>query len=385
MIYLITGAIGTGKTTFVVDQLMSIDAQNKKFIEEGNPENVKKIYSNIDGLQVDHEPLPDDWRDTPQNSIIAIDECHKFDIYKPNRKQLHDDERIIALNESRHTGHDIYFITQAPKFLHSHVRGLCNKHYHFHNPMGLAASTVFVWRHGNTLSPDNASSKNLAEDTFVYQFKKSVQKNFKSIEDDAKHTRKVKIPKKVIFWVSMPFILIAFMIYLFTKPETTGNLTGETFINSSKNSADTLGNIGSTMPKNLDPNAVNSQGQTTEQTQQTQQSNAQRIAYDPTKPYEVDYTNYQYSASTAPQFAGCISTKIGCTCYTQQATKIEVKQDVCLQAIKQLPFNPFKNEQQQAEAQPTPNIYETMARAEEQKIMAEFGYNNTVISPAGKI
>ena len=193
MIYLITGAIGTGKTTWVTDQLMQINEKNEEFKKKGELDKVRQIYSNIDGLKVPHLEIPDDWRQTPNNSVIAWDECHKIQIFQPNRKQLHDDQRIIALNESRHTGHDLYFITQAPKFLHQHVRGLCNIHYHFHNPMGLGASTVFMWRHGNTTTPDSQQAKNLAENSFVYQFKKSVQENFSSIEEDAQHTRKVKV------------------------------------------------------------------------------------------------------------------------------------------------------------------------------------------------
>lgn len=78
--FLLTGAIGTGKTTYCTDQLMKADEVNKKHIADGNLDKVRQIYSNIAGLKVDHEPLPDDWRTTPKNSIIAIDECHKIDL-----------------------------------------------------------------------------------------------------------------------------------------------------------------------------------------------------------------------------------------------------------------------------------------------------------------
>jgi hypothetical protein len=134
MIVLLTGAIGTGKTTYATDKLMQHDEDNKN-IKNGELDKVRNIYSNISGLKVDHQPLPDDWRTTPKNSILAIDECHKIDIYKPTRKVLHDDERIVALNESRHDGYDFYFILNHQSFCI--VRGLVNQHFHFHNPMGL--------------------------------------------------------------------------------------------------------------------------------------------------------------------------------------------------------------------------------------------------------
>lgn len=373
MIYLITGAIGTGKTTYVVDQLMQIDAKNAEYEKAGTADKVRNIYSNIAGLAVRHEPLPDDWRTTPENSVVAIDECHNIDIFKPSRQKLHSDPRVVKLNESRHTGHDIYFITQAPSFLHSHIRGLVNQHFHFTNPMGLPLATVYMWRNGNTTTPDSKGAQSRAENTFTYSYKKDIQQNFKSIEDDAIHTRKVKIPWHVIRWTILPFIGIAVVAYQFTKPEAIGNLTGDSYTKASASVNSASGHSNHTptgAPGETSP-GVQSNAQTDDK-----QSNTQVIAYDPTKPYELDYTNYRYSANTAPQFAGCVATQRSCTCYTQQATEIKVERSVCLQAIKQMPFNPFKPDMQQAASQPTPNIYEQLGKAEEQKMMAEWGYGS---------
>lgn len=342
MIILLTGAIGTGKTTYAVDKLMQHDEDNKKHIKNGDFDKVRKIYSNISGLTVDHEPLPDDWRTTPKNSIIAVDECHKIDIYKPTRKVLHDDERIVALNESRHDGYDFYFITQSPKFLHQHVRGLVNQHFHFHNPMGLAVATVFMWRHGNTTTPDSQAAKNLAENSFVYQFKKDVQQNFKSIEDDAQHTRKVNVPKKVIAWIAAPIVLIAIIVYLLNKPAATGNLTGETFTNSMKKDAekakDNMENIGKGSPVATDQQNAASQS--------ASQQQVQAVEYDITKPYDQNYS-VSYQIVEKPRLAGCIASKSTCSCYTQQATKIELSQADCRRYVSgDRPFDYFTQQRQ---------------------------------------
>ncbi|WP_023269815.1 zonular occludens toxin domain-containing protein [Acinetobacter gyllenbergii] len=345
MIYLLTGAIGTGKTTYAVDKLMQHDEDNKKHIKNGDLDKVRKIYSNISGLVVDHEPLPDDWRTTPKNSILAVDECHKIDIYKPTRKVLHDDERIVALNESRHDGYDFYFITQSPKFLHQHVRGLVNQHFHFHNPMGLGVATVFMWRHGNTTTPDSQAAKNLAENSFVYQFKKDVQQNFKSIEDDAQHTRKVNIPKKVIAWIAAPIVLIAVIVYLLNKPAATGNLTGETFTNSMKKDAEKAKNNMETMGQNS-PAATDQQRASSEPYSQQQQQ-VQTVEYDITKPYSQDYS-VSYQIVEKPRLAGCIASKSSCSCYTQQATKIELSQADCRRYVSgDRPFDYFTQRPQQ--------------------------------------
>lgn len=382
MMYLITGAIGTGKTTYVVDQLMQIDQDNQKHKANGELDKVRQIYSNIDGLTIEHEELPEDWRTTPKNSVIAIDECHKIQIYKPNRKHLHDDERIIALNESRHTGHDIYFITQAPSFIHNHVKGLINQHFHFHNPMGLGASTVFMWRHGKTNNPDSQTSKNLAENEFVYTFKKDVQKNFKSVEDDAKHTRKVRIPKKIFFMLGALVCMISLIAYLLSKPTTTGVITGENFTKAADkkqddiskgvdavNNMQSFGKSGSPdlskeCRKGINvekPECVKWFDELTKNGGSVSDPDNQTVAYDPKDPFgSADKIQEQvaYQVTAKPVFSGCIYKNGKYVAYTQQGTVIhDFPQSDCKRLVQDSdrPFNYFaQQEQNQAQQQQQP-------------------------------
>lgn len=369
MIYFLTGAIGTGKTTYCVDQLLKLEEENNKYIKNGEPEKVRHIYSNISGLKVTHEPLPDDWRDTPKGSVIAIDECHKINIYQPSRKVLHDDPRIVALNESRHDGYDFYFITQAPKFLHQHIRGLVNQHFHFHNPMGMEVATVFMWRHGNTLNPDAPTSKSLAENEFIYSFKKNVQSNFKSIEDGATHTKKRNIPKKVIFWAVLPLVLISFMGYLLTKPEALGNLTGETFVNKTKTDSGKAQESVQQMAQpaqqtNLDiecrkgvnvekPECVQWFNNLTKNggSVNNNQDNMS-VSYNPNKPFDNSHIqeSIKYNVTAKPVFSGCIKKNGKYVAYTQQGTILnEVSSADCQKLIDQndRPFNYFDQQQEQ--------------------------------------
>lgn len=379
MIYFLTGAIGTGKTTYCVDQLIKADAENNKHIKNGEPEKVRNIYSNISGLKVTHEPLPDDWRDTPEGSIIAIDECHKIEIYQPSRKVLHDDPRIVALNESRHTGYDFYFITQAPKFLHQHIRGLVNQHFHFHNPMGLEVATVFMWRHGNTLNPDAQNSKSLAENEFIYTFKKNVQNNFKSIEDGATHTKKRNIPKKVIYWSLAPVVLLCAMGYLLMKPETTGNLTGETFLNKTKSDAQkaeqSVQAVAQPTPQNnLDiecrkginvekPECVQWFNNMSKNNGSVSGNTAQntQVSYNPNKPFDDSHIqeNLTYDVTAKPVFSGCFKKNGKYVAYTQQGTILnQVSSTDCQKLIEQneRPFDYFAQPQQQIQQQPQQQV-----------------------------
>lgn len=366
--FLVTGAIGTGKTTWVVDQLIQANEKNNDFKKAGDLDKVRTIYSNIYGLSVPHEPLPDDWRTTPKNSIIAIDECHKIEIYQPNRQRLHKDPRVVALNESRHSGHDIYFITQAPSFIHSHVRSLCNMHYHFHNPMGLPAATVYLWRHGNTTSPDSQGAKNLAEKNFIYQYKKDIQNNFKSVEEEANHHRKIQIPFKLIFWMGFPIILICIVAYLFFNGKAVKNLTGDSYRDSAtsiktlKNLDTTTAGIANQKPvvyDNLTPEQRADLEQRSKEQQQYDgppgRNNTTTISYNVNDPYAVDNTNFQRAVVNYPDFAGCVEFNKTCTCYTQQATALKVEPAICKKGLKELPFNYFRENSNQQYAQTPTN------------------------------
>lgn len=384
MMYLVTGAIGTGKTTWVVDKLIKVDLENQKHIKNGDFDKVREIYSNIDGLRVPHKALPVDWRETPNNSVIAYDEAHKIDIFQPNRKQLHDDERIIQLNESRHTGHEIYFITQSPKFLHQHIRGVISQHFHLHNPMGAKASTVFMWRHGNTTNPDSQAAKNLAETEEIFSFKKEVQENFKSIEDEANHTRKLKIPKKIINICACLLVMVGLCVYLLTRDDTVGNLTGETFVqktsddlSNAKQATNDLASLGSEPKQPMDAktrhlNLACRKAENIEKPEcvkwfddlsknngsvsgDTQESTM--VVYNPSKPFEQEQIqqNIQYEVTSKPVFSGCMYKNGKYQAYTEQGTLLkDVSASDCQRLIKDgdRPYNYFKKEQEYSANQP---------------------------------
>ena len=383
MIYLITGAIGTGKTMYVVEQLMKIADENKKLMDKGQHEKVRQIYSNISGLKLDHLPLPDDWRTCPKNSVFAIDECHKISIYQPNRKKLHDDERIIALNESRHEGCDFYFITQAPSYIHNHIKGLVNQHFHFHNPMGLKLATVFMWRHGNTTTPDSQAAKNIAENQFTFTYRKEVYDMYHSIEEDAQHTKKTKIPRKVILWSLAPILLLGFIGYLLTKPQTVGNLTGDTFQNAGNavNSLEKSPVSSSTATindKTLEtecrkginvekPECVAYFDKLTKNKESV--SDNQTVQYNINKPFESEQQIQQsitYQVSAKPVFSGCMKQGVNYVAYTQQGTIIrDISQDDCKRLIDQSdrPFNYFAKEQFQQQNQNNDQTFQSMQQS----------------------
>jgi zona occludens toxin (predicted ATPase) len=79
---------------------------------------IRQIYSNIDGLKVPGVlKMPDDWRDTPDGSIIFIDEAQMLPAYTKRedkwvenhlKKQYAEIKQELQIH--RHTGHDIILL-----------------------------------------------------------------------------------------------------------------------------------------------------------------------------------------------------------------------------------------------------------------------------------
>lgn len=182
-----------------------------KYLKEGRP-----VYTNID--QFDYEgakPLPEnnDWRDTPDGSVVIYDEAQQFDFlqYK-GREKLSSDERVKALEVHRHTGHDIILVTQSPSFLHNHVLSLVGSHYHLHRAYGRAFADVFLWRYAITM-PDSTGAKNKAESHEKFKPDSKIFEKYKSTTLD---THKLKIPPiyfKLGGFLLAVLALIGFMVF----------------------------------------------------------------------------------------------------------------------------------------------------------------------------
>lgn len=182
-----------------------------KYLKEGRP-----VYTNID--QFDYEgakPLPEnnDWRDTPDGSVVIYDEAQQFDFlqYK-GREKLSSDERVKALEVHRHTGHDIILVTQSPSFLHNHVLSLVGSHYHLHRAYGRAFADVFLWRYAITM-PDSTGAKNKAESHEKFKPDSKIFEKYKSTTLD---THKLKIPPiyfKLGGFLFAVLALIGFMVF----------------------------------------------------------------------------------------------------------------------------------------------------------------------------
>lgn len=322
MLTLITGKPGSFKTAKTATLAI-------QYLKEGRP-----VYTNIDEFDYDGvQKLPDnnDWRDTPDGSVIIYDEAQQFDFlqYK-GREKLSTDGRVKDLEVHRHTGHDIILVTQSPNFIHNHVLSLVGMHYHLHRAYGRAYADVFLWRYA-VMQPDSTGGKNKAESHEKFKPDAKIFDNYKSTTLD---THKLKIPPlyfKLGGFVLAVVLLILFMVFGSNNPFLSASKIKENAdIASGKKDQNTVISSQAASVTTDTPNAFNAdiecrKGANVEKPQCVEWFNKMtqgggsvgstdtvQIAYNPNKPYETKLPdNYTIQVNQVPKISGCMTLAVG--------------------------------------------------------------------------
>lgn len=216
MITLITAVPGSGKTLYAITLI-------EEALTAGRP-----VYSNINGLVRDKftNPhllcdAPDDWRDTPEGSLVIYDEAQQPHLYPSNAQRGRvDDERLTAMETHRHSGHDLVFITQAPTFVHHHIRKLVGLHIHLYRSRGIKGAMKYEWSH--TCDSPNDRGEQIRADSGPWPFP---AKFFPYYTSAVIHTHKFRIPKKLM--VLLVFILVLVIVAASLSFSTFNSLAGE--------------------------------------------------------------------------------------------------------------------------------------------------------------
>ena len=312
MIVLVTGTPGSGKTLFVVSKILELQ---KQFPD-------RKIYSDIDGLQIDGvEQSPDDWRTTPDNSIVIYDEAQQHERFRAGT-QANKDEIVQKLQVHRLTGHDIWFITQSPRFLNAFVLDLVGEHYHLHRPYGAKLASVYSWRSVRK-QPQSLASRELAENEFLFKYPKQLFEVYKSA---TQHNVKLKIPKKLWMVVATIVIMLGFvvkMIYSDGSQKMLNGTLGAGTQNSelevkkeTSNNALAVNSASDLSSKDL--NIECRKGINVEKPQcvswfdsiSKNGSSVQTVSYNPNKPYKFEY-HPQVQPTDFPRMSGVIKLSNG--------------------------------------------------------------------------
>lgn len=194
MITVITGTPGAGKTLYAIEKLLLplIGKTVKGRAEDGSEvEHQRTIYTNINGLQIDHELIDggdnqglQDWHKWAKpGSVIVFDEVQK--VWPPRANGSKVPEHVQELDTHRHKGVDFILITQSVMNVDRHVHALGGRHLHVRRVGNMKAAVVYEWDH---VSKSLMYSKSISKSPWRYSSK--VFKLYKSSELHTKQPRK---------------------------------------------------------------------------------------------------------------------------------------------------------------------------------------------------
>jgi len=337
MIYLITGTPGAGKTLYAVSKINEIlKIKDKTYM--GRP-----IYSNINGLGFhevnalsDDDRLSFDWRKFPDGSIFFIDEAQNYPVFASSSSEKNP--ILTELTVHRHRNFDFYFITQSPIFLHKILCKLAEQHFHIQRMFRNTRSYIYSWA-GYRLDPTCKTSKDCSEQRTPFNYPKELYTKYKSASS---HTSiKSYIPEFIKSRFLFILILLGLCVYLFFTPNAQKYFNPKGYANQQKNKPLTSNNSSSVAPS---ANTNNSNVNTTNSS-----AVAVNFIYDYQKPFMNNYTEHKYQPVELPRFSGAVVMGDKCIAYTQQGTVAKLSKSDCLKVANgDIPFNPFKQNNQQA-------------------------------------
>lgn len=234
-IMLINGANGHGKGQFAIKMILDYQKENDALEKKGLPR--RQIFANIHGINQDgatplkdvkpipsdkvffgkqdnpDSPPPDGYFVPPLGSVFFYDEAQKEEWVKQKAGALSNDVRVTSLEEHRHAGLDIIFITQSTNYIHSHIAGLVAPHYYVERPLGLSTTNVFMFNKFQK-TPDAVTTRSKADDQFMITLGKKYGQYYKS---SAQHNIKKNIPLKAKFAFGALLFSVLFTLWNVSK------------------------------------------------------------------------------------------------------------------------------------------------------------------------
>jgi len=347
VIELITGLPGNAKTLYAIGEV------KRRAEAEGRP----VYYAGIKELTLDWQPVdPEKWMDVPDGSIIVIDECQK--VFRNRSLGSVPPKHVTELEEHRHKGLDFYLITQHPSLIDPAIRRLTQTHKHLIRIFGMEASTIHKWN----VCIDNPDKSNFRKDSEKtrWGFDKSIYGYYKSAEV---HTMKRSIPVRFWFLLSLPLLLLlaAYMVYRITIARSPSG----TLPDSSSAAAAAHGKQTGRAGSFSDALSGDVPGRNSERLGRSEkgddfdpmQDAKHFVAMNTPRVEGLAFTAPKYDELTKPDAvpvpAMCIEFRGSCTCKSQQATPLDVKDSMCREFARNGFFREFDPDRDRRESERT--------------------------------
>lgn len=343
MIYLRTGANGTGKTLLTLKEVREKQlAENRPVYWNGRFQLTPEKEQEFGWHRVDVK----DWQKVPDGAIFLVDEAHN-DFPISDAKALPEYIKMMAEHRSR--GFDFYLITQHPMNLNAFLRRIIAApgwHQHLKRASGAPLVSVLEWSEVHT-SPEKPGSSASGTARMV-AYPKEVYSWYQSA---TLHTAKVRIPKKV--WVLVGAVLLL--------PVCIWGAYS-TFIGARETREAAFEKRGAKTATQAASGSFSSSPVVSGPPQNQPLTPVQYAATFVPRIENIPHTAPRYDQLTQPTeppvIAACLdgknlrTGKTECTCFTQQATPIAIGAELCRQIAHQGFFQDFKAPSQvQAQAQ----------------------------------
>lgn len=334
MITVITGTPGAGKTLYTIEKLLlpQIGKTIKGRDEHGNAvEHERKVYTNINGLQIDHELIDGgetqglrDWHKWAKpGSLIVFDEVQKVWPPRPNGSKIPED--VQALDTHRHLGVDFILITQNVLNVDRHIHALGGRHLHVRRVANMPLATVYEWDH---VSRGLLYSKAISKAPWKYS--KKVFKLYKSSELHTKQPR--RIPGLV--WFILAGIVAMFVLTPQVFERIGGRLSGKPVVPTEKPAAVSGA-----------PAPAGTSAQPVQAVEPIKQAPDERVDFMPRladKPWTAPAYDQLRVVVRMPVVDGAIcNAKHGCICFNE-AERLDISSEACSEWIEGAKFNPYR-------------------------------------------
>lgn len=305
MITLITGVPGSSKTLNTINEVLTNETYKNRPVYYYNIAEVK--LDNWQELTLDEAKA---WFQLPHGSVVILDECQR--LFRPMKYGDKVPTYIEELETHRHLGIDLFVVTQHPKLIDTKVRRLVGRHLHYKRQFGMESATRIEFQKCADDPDDYFVQKESIKKRV--KFPKHLYGVYKSSEE---HTHKRKIPFK-IYGIGIAAVVTFGLLY------------------------SAVSSFGDNVPSSVDPSSVASSLGDSLPVSESPGSKAltaeQWISARSPRIPDIPSSSPIYDELTKPQSfprPQCLVNEStgSCSCYTQQATILDMSQTACVRIV----------------------------------------------------
>lgn len=326
MITLITGAPGTGKTAWLINEILELrKIEPNKLLFIHGIRNLRGIAHETifcksqlcdicrgqeipeNAKYVEYYP---DWK--VSDSLIIVDEVQR--IWRPRSGGSQPSEAVSGLETHRHYGLDFWLISQGPHLFDNFIRLLVGRHVHLVSRWSGRTQYEF---------PECKQDVSSRSDAVVrpYKLPLHVYKHYDSAEVHTKQDKR----KPLSFYATIVAVLLSSIMIIFVGSRINKKFNPEIVTKQVTGGGDSsappvavpLPTVSSVNLPDFEPVLINKPE---------------------TAPAYVDLLK----VTAIPILVGCVSTKVSCKCYTPQGSPYPTSELFCREQIKGNYFNPYR-------------------------------------------